>query len=94
MWLSFHCLHILTHRFQVGDIRNKLDVADKTIGAKVHEADAKFQQLRADGSKEFDHARTETAKELKETADKFDKNVQKKTAEAKSGISSWLGFGK
>ena len=84
----------LIFRIQVGDVRAKLDAADKTIGTKVHEADAKFQQLRADGSKEFDHARKETAKELKETADKFDSTVQKKTAEAKSGISSWLGFGK
>lgn len=80
--------------FQVGDIRAKLDAADKNIGSKVQEADAKFQQLRADGSKEFDHARKETAKELTETTDKFDKTVQKKTAEAKSGISSWFGFGK
>jgi hypothetical protein len=26
-------------------------------------------------------------------ADKFDATVEKKTAEAKSGISSWFGFG-
>lgn len=84
----------MTDPVQVHDVREKLDVADAKIGSKAHEADAKFQQLKADGAKQFDQARSDTARELKETADKFDKTVEKKTVEAKAGISSWFGFGK
>lgn len=83
-----------TELYQVGDVRAKLDQADAKVSAKLHEADGKFQQLKADGSKQFDQARKDTARELKESADSFDKTVEKKAAEAKSGISSWFGFGK
>ncbi|KAI4245817.1 MAG: hypothetical protein L6R40_002345 [Gallowayella cf. fulva] len=68
------------------DIRN----ADKAINSKIHEAGNKLEQLKGEGSKTLD----ETSKELQQTADNFDKKVTQKTAEAKSGISSWLGFGK
>lgn len=80
--------------YQVGDIRAKVGEVDAKLSAKAHEADGKFQQLKADGSKQFDQARKDTARELKETADTFDQTVEKKAAEAKSGISSWFGFGK
>ncbi len=90
---SIHSV-MMTDPVQVHDVREKLDVADAKIGSKAHEADAKFQQLKADGAKQFDQARSDTARELKETADKFDKTVEKKTVEAKAGISSWFGFGK
>ncbi|MCJ1429531.1 hypothetical protein MMC29_007446 [Sticta canariensis] len=78
----------------VHDVRTKVNEADAKLSAKAHEADSKFQQLKADGSKQFDQARKDTARELQETADKFDKTVEKKATEAKSGISSWFGFGK
>ena len=68
--------------------------ADAKIGTKIGEAESKFQQLKSDGKSSFDQAKKDTARELQETADKFDKTVEKKTAEAKSGISSWFGFGK
>lgn len=85
---------VMTNLYQVGDVRAKVNEADAKLSAKAHEAEGKFQQLKADGSKQFDQARKDTARELNETADKFDKTVEKKTAEAKSGISSWFGFGK
>lgn len=71
-----------------------MEEADAKFSAKAHEVDGKFQQLKADGSKQFDQARKDTARELQDTADKFDKTVEKKAGEAKSGISSWFGFGK
>ena len=84
----------MTNLYKVHDVRTKVNEADAKLSAKAHEADDKFQQLKADGSKQFDQARKDTARELQETADKFDKTVEKKAAEAKSGISSWFGFGK
>lgn len=80
--------------YQIGDVRAKVNEADAKISEKAHEANGKFQQLKADGSKQFDQAKKDTARELRETADKFDTTVEKKAAEAKSGISSWFGFGK
>ncbi len=58
------------------------------------EAESKFDQLKSDGASQFDKTKNETRKELNETVDKFDKTVERKTSEAKSGISSWFGFGK
>lgn len=90
-----HSLNALTIGLsQVAEARAKLNEADAKIGAKVNEAESKFQKLKSDGKTQFDQARKDTARELQETADTFDKTVQTKTAEAKSGISSWFGFGK
>lgn len=60
----------------------------------MSEAEAKFEKLKDDTASQFDKTKNDTKKELKATADNFDKTVERKTAEAKSGISSWLGFGK
>ena len=79
---------------KVDDIRAKTNEADAKIGAKLSEADAKFGQLKTDGVAKFEQVRKETGKELHDTVDKFDKTVERKTAEAKSGLSSWFGFGK
>lgn len=93
--MTFCPLNIVTTNLhQVGDVRAKVSEVDAKISEKAHEADGKFQQLKADGSKQFDQARKDTAREMKETTDKFDETVGKKAAEAKSGISSWFGFGK
>lgn len=89
-WTSF--LATIAEPIQSRDVQEKLDTADAKIGQKAHEADAKLHQLKADGTKQFQQAKNETARELQETADKFDKTVGKKTAEAKAGISSWFGF--
>lgn len=89
-WTIF--LATIAEPIQSRDVQEKLDTADAKIGQKAHEADAKLHQLKADGTKQFQQAKNETARELQETADKFDKTVGKKTAEAKAGISSWFGF--
>lgn len=90
LWTIY--LATIAEPIQARDVREKLDAADAKIGQKAHEADAKLHQLKADGTKQFQQAKNETARELQETADKFDKTVGKKTAEAKAGISSWFGF--
>ena len=60
----------------------------------MYEADKKIGQLKNDGTAKFDQVRKETENEFHDKIDKFDKTVERKTAEAKSGISSWFGFGK
>ena len=81
-------------KHQVNEARSTVKQADATIGAKVKEADGKLHQLASEGKSQFGQARKDATQELKETADKFDETVERKTKEAKSGISSWLGFGK
>ena len=80
-------------QLQVDSARAKANEADAKIGSKISQADAKFGQLKTGGVAKFGEVRKETGKELKDTIDKFDQTVEKKTAEAKSGISSWFGFG-
>ncbi|KAL8783096.1 MAG: hypothetical protein Q9213_004853 [Squamulea squamosa] len=74
----------------VDNVRADIRQADKVINSKIHEAGTKVDQLKDEGAK----ALKDTSKELQQTADNFDKKVNQKTSEAKSGISSWLGFGK
>ncbi|KAL8946816.1 MAG: hypothetical protein Q9222_006841 [Ikaeria aurantiellina] len=78
----------------VDTVRGEVRQADKVVTSKMHEAGSKLDQLKDDGSKKLDKAYKDSSKELQQTADSFDKTVNKKTSEAKSGISSWLGFGK
>lgn len=75
---------------QVDNVRADIRQADRLITSKMHEAGSKVDQLKDEGTK----ALKDTSKELQQTADSFDKKVSQKTSEAKSGISSWLGFGK
>ncbi|KAI4171898.1 MAG: hypothetical protein LQ343_003975 [Gyalolechia ehrenbergii] len=77
----------------VDSVRGEVKQADQVITTKMHEAGSKLDQLKDDGSKSLDKAYKDTSKELQQTTDNFDKKVTQKTAEAKSGISSWLGFG-
>ena len=64
--------------------------ADKTVTKKMGEAENKFGQFKSDSAAEFEAKRKEANKAI----DKFDQTVEKKTADAKSGLSSWFGFGK
>lgn len=82
------------HFIQVAEARAKVNEADAKIGAKVSEADAKLHNLAVEGKAKLQQATKDTGRELKETADNFDHLVEKKASEAKSGISSWFGFGK
>lgn len=84
----------LTGYLEVDELRAKTHEADARIAATMSEAEAKLSNLKAVGSAKIDEARKETAKDLKESIDSFDKTVIRKTTEAKTGISSWFGFGK
>ena len=75
--------------FQINYARKELHEADKTIAAKASQAESKLDQLKYDSAAQYDKSK----QEAKQSIDKFDKTVEKKTAEAKSGISSWFGFG-
>ena len=75
--------------FQINDARAKMHEADRSIAAKASQAESKLDQLKYDSAAQYD----KTKQEAKQSIDKFDKTVEKKTAEAKSGISSWFGFG-
>ncbi len=60
----------------------------------MSEAEAKFEKLKNDSASQFDKTKNDTKKEFNQSVDNFDKTVERKTSEAKSGISSWFGFGK
>lgn len=72
------------------DAKTKTREFDAKLSKTAAEAEAKYKQLKAEAGAKFD----ETRKETSHAIDKFDKTVEKKAAEAKTGISSWLGFGK
>jgi len=64
--------------------------ADAHISAKVGEVENKLGQLKSESAASFERSK----KDAEASIDKFDKTVERKTSEAKSGISSWFGFGK
>ncbi|MCJ1308663.1 hypothetical protein MMC25_002316 [Agyrium rufum] len=74
----------------VADARAKSREADVKIGKAVSDGEAKLGQLRNEGEAKLH----QLSKETKQNIDKFDATVERKTSEAKSGISSWFGFGK
>ncbi len=67
--------------------------ADATITAKAREANGKVHEVAHDSKLKLEQASKDTRNELHEKVDSFDKTVERKTAEAKNGISSWFGFG-
>lgn len=79
---------------QVYDAKAKLSEADQIALSKMAEADRKIGQLKDEGVAKFEAVRNATEKDLHKTVDNFDKTVERKTVEAKNGISSWFGFGK
>lgn len=74
----------------MNEARAKTKEFDAKLSKSAAEAEAKYKQLKAEAGAKFD----ETRKETSQAIDTFDKTVEKKAAEAKTGISSWLGFGK
>lgn len=72
---------------QVDSVRGEIRQADKVVTSKLHE-------VEDEAAKKLKDTYKETSKELQQTADNFDKTVTRKTVEAKTGIASWLGFGK
>ena len=66
---------------------NTIDAHRLTMPNQVGDAKAKL----AEASSKAEQYRKDAAKEINKEVDKFDKTVEKKTTEAKSGISSWFG---
>jgi len=54
------------------------------------EAENKLDKFKSDTVSKLEQTKKETGREI----DKFDQVIEKKTVDAKSGISSWFGFGK
>ena len=67
-----------------------MDKARKEGGKTLSDAEARAAQLRDQAGSKLDAARQEANRNI----DAFDKSVEKKAAEAKTGISSWFGGSK
>jgi hypothetical protein len=55
----------------------------------VATAERELSKAKSEAESYAKEAKAETLKKI----DDFDRTVERKTAEAKSGISSWFGFG-
>jgi len=69
----------------------KFDEAVDNVRDKGRGAGQRATQLVKDEADKLDRARHGAAKDFNEKLDNFDAAVEKKTSEAKSGISSWFG---
>ncbi|KAL8826935.1 MAG: hypothetical protein Q9191_003490 [Dirinaria sp. TL-2023a] len=78
----------------VADARNSIRETDATIAQQTREAQGKVSSFTKDTLAQAEKSAQQTGKEANNAIDKFDKTVERKTSEAKSGILSWLGFGK
>ena len=80
--------------YQVNDVKNQFREADSTLTKKAGEFEDKIEhkldQVKHDSAASFD----QTRKDAQKSIEKFDSTVERKAGEAKSGISSWFGFGK
>ena len=83
----------LTGKLQVNDARKTIHDTDAEIARKAREAEDKISNYTKSTVAQAQESAKQTSKEASEAVDKFDKTVQRKTSEAKTGISSWLGFG-
>lgn len=63
-------------------------LADANTDPKQDERAAKFAKEEAD---KLNKTRHNVAKDVNAKIDTFDKTVEQKAAEAKSGVSSWFG---
>ncbi|KAL2375200.1 hypothetical protein BDBG_02475 [Blastomyces gilchristii SLH14081] len=61
------------------------------IGARIDEADEKATTFAKEEAERLGKARQDVAKDVNAKIDSFDKTVEQKAAEAKSGVSSWFG---
>ncbi|KAK2763794.1 hypothetical protein FQN54_009411 [Arachnomyces sp. PD_36] len=89
-------------RGEFGDKHKGAEDLGKKAGGKVDEsaeaAQEKARQLEKqatkytkEGAEKLDKLRQDSAKELNQSLDELDKTVERKTSEAKSGISNWFG---
>ncbi|EEH37498.1 hypothetical protein PAAG_07916 [Paracoccidioides lutzii Pb01] len=58
---------------------------------KAQRADERAALLAKEGVDKFEKARHDAARDVNAKIDAFDKTVEQKAAEAKSGVSSWFG---
>ncbi|CAF9937843.1 MAG: hypothetical protein HETSPECPRED_000678 [Heterodermia speciosa] len=78
----------------VDDARKQIHEADAVITQKAREAEKKVSNLAHSTIAQAQESAKETRKDANAAIQDFDKTVERKAAEAKSGISSWFGFGK
>lgn len=76
---------------QVSALRGKVSEADSKITREFGKAEGKAEQFSKDAVRTFEKDKDATSKRVSQGIDNFDKTVEKKTAEAKSGLSSWFG---
>lgn len=93
-------VHILFKRkitdpwLQVDDARKKVHEADALIAQRAREAEDKMSNLAHNAIVEAEESAKQARKDANKSIENFDKTVERKVVEAKSGISSWFGFGK
>lgn len=75
---------------QIAEAKSKGREFDAKVDKAAKEAESKYKEIKAEAGATFGERRKEAAQAI----DSFDKTVEKKAAEAKSGISSWWGGGK
>ncbi|OAX84806.1 hypothetical protein ACJ72_00829 [Emergomyces africanus] len=61
------------------------------IGANIDRADEKATKFVKEEADKLSKTRHDVAKDVNAKIDSFDKTVEQKAAEAKSGVSSWFG---
>lgn len=86
-------LEMTTNALQVDAMRGKISETDSKLTREFGKAEGKVEQFSKDAAKTFQNDKNASSKQLSESIEKFDKTVEKKTADAKSGLSSWFGFG-
>ncbi|EGD97049.1 hypothetical protein TESG_04470 [Trichophyton tonsurans CBS 112818] len=72
----------------------KLDDAYDSVRGTARKIDEGAVERAKQGMDKIDKASHETAKGITGKLEEFDKTVEEKAAEAKSGLSSWLGGSK
>ena len=83
---------LLISCYQVEDARNKLHEADAVLIQKAREAENKVSNFTSDKVAQAEESAKQARKDANSSIDNFDKTVERKAAEAKSGIASWFGF--
>ena len=78
---------------QVNAMRGKMSEADSKITREFGRVEGKVEQFGKNTVNALEKDKDATSKRVSQGIDNFDKTVEKKTAEAKSGLSSWFGFG-
>ena len=76
------------------DARKSIHDADALIAQRAREAEDKMAALAHNAMVEAEESAKQARKDANKSIDNFDKTVERKVVEAKTGIAHWLGFGK